>query len=297
MNAPRDLDSIVTAWLEEGPTVLPDQTRRAITVNSRTIRQTRHPRWVPWRTLEMNPLARMAVIAIALVVVVGGAVYFLSPAGNSPGPGVGGLPATTAPSPLPSPSRSVAPPTSPLPSSGAAGPLDTSSWTPYTSSRYRFSIGHPVDWSDIPSDRTWAFPADATCCPPPGTETFLSAPGDVGVSAWSVGIAKGQSLDAWIQAYCQVMEPDSPCTALQGGTVPATLDGHAGRLIEFKSDTQAFFLVGDKVYVVACWRPESDGSVAPYGGARRLLEGYLSTMRLPPGGSASTAPSRTPGPS
>jgi hypothetical protein len=93
------------------------------------------------------------------------------------------------------------------------------------------------------------------------------------------------------------MEADSACTALQGSTLPATVDGHAGRLVQFTSDTQAFFLVGDKVYVVACWRPQFDGSVVPYGGASRLLKGYLSTMRLLPPGTSSPAPSRTPRPS
>ena len=112
-----------------------------------------------------------------------------------------------------------------------------------------------------------------------------------------MGIKAGTSADAWIQAYCQVVEPDSPCTALQSLTVVASMDGHAGRLVLFKGDTQAFILVGNRMYVVACWRPESDPTVAPFGGARRLIEGFLSTMRLLPGGPASPAPSATPRPS
>jgi hypothetical protein len=75
------------------------------------------------------------------------------------------------------------------------------------------------------------------------------------------------------------------------------MDGRAGRLVQFKSDTQAFIPVGDRLYIVACWRPENDPSVLPYGGARRLVEGYLSTMRLVPGGPASPAPSATARPS
>ena len=93
------------------------------------------------------------------------------------------------------------------------------------------------------------------------------------------------------------MDPNSPCTALQSSTVPASMDGHAGRLVQFKSDTQAFIPVGGRLYIVACWRAENEPSVVPYGGARRLVEGYLSTMRLVPAGPASPAPSGTPRPS
>jgi hypothetical protein len=69
------------------------------------------------------------------------------------------------------------------------------------------------------------------------------------------------------------------------------VDGHAGVLARFTDDTQAFVLVGNRMYIVACWRPEDEPTVGPYGGATRLLEGYLSTMHLLPGG---PAPSATP---
>ena len=101
--------------------------------------------------------------------------------------------------------------------------------------------------------------------------------------AWSVAIPVGTSVDAWIQAYCRGWIRILPCTALQSSSVPASMDGHAGRLVEFTSDTQAFIPVGGKLYIVACWRPENHPSVLPYGGAKRLVDGYLSTMRLLPG--------------
>jgi hypothetical protein len=289
MNVQRDPDTILAAWLEEGPTALPEPTRRAIAVSTRTTNQRRHPIWMPTRRPSMNPVARIAVAAVAVVVVLGGAVYLFSPGNN-----VGGLPVATA---APSPSASAVAPASPS-SSAARGPLDTTGWITYTSVRYGFSIGHPADWAELPSDRVYAFPADAAkCCPPPGSETFRTPADDVGVSAWWVEVKAGTSADAWIQAYCKVMEPDSPCTALQDRTVAASLDGHAGRLVLFNGDTQAFILVGNRMYVVGCWRSESDLTVAPYGGARRLIEGYLSTMRLLPGGPASPAPSSTARPS
>jgi hypothetical protein len=290
MTTPRDPDSILAAWLEEGPTVLPEPTRRVIAVNTRTMNQRRHLTWMPQRSPTMNPFARIASAAILVVALLGAAIYLFSP-----GSGVGGgPPVTTAPSASPSavPSPTAA-------ASATQGPLDTTGWTTYTSTRYGFSIGHPASWIELPSNHVYAFPADAAipCCPPPGSETFHTPADDVGVSAWSLGITPGTSIDAWIQAYCKIAESDSPCTALQSQTVAASMDGHAGRLVLFNGDTQAFILVGNRMYVVGCWRTESDPTVAPFGGARRLLEGYLSTMRLLPGGAASPASSATPRPS
>ena len=57
-------------------------------------------------------------------------------------------------------------------------------------------------------------------------------------------------------------------------------------LVPFKDDVQAFFSGGiydaDAMTVVAVWRGETDSSVEPYGGSRRLLEGFLSTMQVWP---------------
>jgi len=100
MNVERDPDAILAAWLEEGPTALPDPTRRAIAVTTRTTTQRRRPIWVPRGRPLMNTYARWAVAAIAIVLAIGGAAYFLAP----PGGQVGGTPTA---SPSPSASTSV----------------------------------------------------------------------------------------------------------------------------------------------------------------------------------------------
>ena len=41
MSLQRDPDAILATWLEEGPNRLPEATRRAIAVNTRTTRQSR----------------------------------------------------------------------------------------------------------------------------------------------------------------------------------------------------------------------------------------------------------------
>jgi len=99
MNVQRDPDAILTAWLEEGPTGLPEPTRRAIAVNTRTTNQRRHPIWLPQRRPMMNTYARLAVAVVAIAIAVGGAAYFLTPAGGK----IGGL-TTASPSLVPSPS-------------------------------------------------------------------------------------------------------------------------------------------------------------------------------------------------
>ena len=43
MNVQRDPDAILAAWLDEGPDRLPEATRRAIAVTTRTTHQTRRP--------------------------------------------------------------------------------------------------------------------------------------------------------------------------------------------------------------------------------------------------------------
>ena len=54
MNDPRDPDATIAFWLEDGPQRLPESTKRAIAVTTRTIRQSRRPSWMPWWRLPAN---------------------------------------------------------------------------------------------------------------------------------------------------------------------------------------------------------------------------------------------------
>ena len=106
-----------------------------------------------------------------------------------------------------------------------------------------------------------------------------------------MAVKSGTTVDAWIHAYCALAESDTPCSAIEAKSVAVTMDGHAGSLVSFAQDTQAFILVGNRMYVVAIWRP---ANWLP-GGVPRLLEAYLSTMHLLQGGPAPSA--ATPRPS
>jgi len=286
MTQPRDPDAIIATWLDDGPIDLPADTRRAIVVGLRT--QPRARRMAILRGMPVNPLSRF-LAAAAIVLAVGGlSIFVLSNRGSGPGA-----------LPTPSPAVSIAPsPSAPPTASPSADPLDTATWKTYVSSRYGFSIAHPAGWAEVPADHDWALPADADWLNT-ATESFKAPGGAVRVSAWSVSIHPAELLDrptlTWIaNAYCPLNT--TPCDRLSSRTVAVTMDGHPGSLVQFANDTQAFFLVDGRMYVVACWRPDNDPSVTKYSGTIRLVQTYISTMHLLPGGPASAAPT-SPGPS
>ena len=138
MTTPREPDAIVTSWLEEGPTELPEYTRRAIAVATRTTTQHRRPMWASWRNQSMNPFSKVALAALALVAIVGG-VYVLAP-----GAQVGG-PSSTQPAGAPSA----------VPSSPASGEAVPTNWTTYASSRFGYSIDVPSAWVTTPATEDW----------------------------------------------------------------------------------------------------------------------------------------------
>jgi hypothetical protein len=220
----------------------------------------------------MNGMTRLALAAAAVVAVVVGGLYVLRPGADRPGVGGPG-------SPVPSASTSLSPPPS-----ATTSLLDTSTWVAYESDRYGFSIGHPADWTERASDHVWTLAADSDWLSP-ASEGFRAADSSVYATAWSVSVPAGTTAEAWIAAYC-VKQANTPCTGIPGFAMTATMDGHPGLLVPFKDDTQAFFLVDSRMYVVAVWEPDSDPRTAPYGGAQRLLKGYLASMRLLPGGPA-----------
>jgi hypothetical protein len=258
MTSPRDPDLVIGAWLAEGPDSLPEVTRRAILVSTRSTPQQRHARWLPRRTtMRLITALSAATIVVAVVGRLGlGQLGFVATPGISP------------------------------------GPIDTTGWTTYTSERYGFAIGHPEGWTEDPAVGTWTLEEHGADWQSRAQEAFRNKAGSVRVSAWSVAVDPGTTAGSWLDAYCPIST--TPCAGLAERTSPIAMDGHIGSLVRFTNDVQAFIPVGDRMYVVAVWRPEADPSVAPYGGATRLLEGHLSTMQLLPGGPAIDTSTWTP---
>jgi hypothetical protein len=220
--------------------------------------------------------AVMAVAAVAAVVT--GTTVVTGPNQSSPLPPAG----PASPSVSEPPSRSQLP------------PLQTGSWEAYTSTRYDFSIGHPPAWSEEPAIRDWSPERDVADHLSPAHEAFTSRDGHVRLSVWKAPLDAGTReesipyLVSWVEDYC-LESGNSPCTGIADRAVELCLekwDCHPGLLVPFENDVQAFFSGGlhaqDAMTVVAVWRGESSPFVARYGGSRRLLEAFLSTMEVWP---------------
>jgi hypothetical protein len=281
MNDDHAFERATREMLDDGSDRTPTAAIDAVLLAVRTTPQERDLR-IPWRTAPMSNPMRL-VAAIAVIVVAGvAAVFLLRP---SPG-GVGGVGGVSSPSPTATPS-----PPAPTPSPQPSPTPRTATWTTYVSDRYGFSVGHPADWSERPSTHVWAFPTDAAW-DNTASESFIAPGATARASAWSVAVTPGTSAKAWIQAYCA--KNTSPCTDIQGRTIAVSMDGHAGMLVPFTSDVQAFILVNNRMYVVAEWLPDNDQTNLNYSSGTLLVEDFLSTMRLLPGG---PAPSTSPRPS
>lgn len=108
MSTMRDPDMVLAAWLDEGPTDLPDATRRAILTALPTTPQARRGLLAPRRLLPMNPFARLAIVAVVAVVALGTA---LSLGAFGPRQPIGGP--TARPSATPEPTSTARPVVSP----------------------------------------------------------------------------------------------------------------------------------------------------------------------------------------
>lgn len=280
-------DPRIADWLEDDPYTAPDQALDVVLAAFPSIKQRRATR-VPWRIPNVNGMTRIAIAGAAAVAVVAGGLFVLNRAPSGPG-GPGG----------PTPSATAAPSSAPPTASPTPDPLDTATWTTYTSSRYGFSIAHPADWTEVPAEHDWTLAADVDWLTKGAEAFFTTVDEGVRMTAWSVATEPGTTVDTWLQAYCPLTmantdDSSAQCATVIGNAAAATMDGHSGLLVAFPTDTQAFFLVEDRLYIVAIWRPETDPSVVRYSGTRRLMETAISTMRLLPGGPAA---SNSPAPS
>ena len=190
----------------------------------------------------------------------------------------------------------VTPPASPTPpeATDEVAAIDTRDWTTYTSRLYDVKVAHPPDWIETRATRKWLLDLDGDHSVSPAHEAFRSAGGVVRVSVWDAPLdptRREESTDylvAWVEDYCEATG-NTPCEGIGDRAIALCLekwDCHPGLLVPFKDDVQAFFSGGiydaDAMTVVAVWRGESAPAVAPYGGAQRLLEGFLSTMEVWP---------------
>jgi hypothetical protein len=242
----------------------------------------------PWRSFPIATPFKLATTAAVIVVAVTGAALMLN---RGPGPGVAGIPVPTG-----SPPSSAALPSATLRASASPSPapssLDTSSWKTYQSEQYDFAIGHPRNWVELPASRAWSAAADTNDWLSPGMDAFMGD--NIRVSAWEVPLERGfpadptwSDVETWIEGFC-LDTNKAPCDrSYIDSAVKLCVerrDCHpSGLLVTGASEVQAFFTSGsdDRVMViVSVWWGEGEPATAPYGGSRRLLEGFLATMNV-----------------
>jgi hypothetical protein len=276
MKRDRDFDEMAAEWLEAGSDATPQSVIDAVILAIRTTPQERGLR-VPWRTLFMRQPA-YTVAAAALLAVVGVGAFYAFGRGPNFGLGVTSSPTTSE--------RQTPTPT--------ASPIDTTGWTNVESSRYGFTIGYPPSWTYEPADHDWTLAQDGDNWLSTGQDVFRAPDRAIRVSAWAFPAHDAATLhplddlEAWATAYCESAGLSTPCTGIPGRAVPLCIerrDCHPGLLVPFDHEVQAFLtggIFGDNLVVVAIWRAETEPAVLPYGGARRLLEAFLSTMGVWP---------------
>lgn len=282
MTSQRDLERTLDAFFVGADEVAD----RVIDDALLTIEHTRQRRAlrVPWRFPEMNSSLKLATVAAAVVLAIGGAAWML---GQRPGSGVGGLPPPASPSPSvassPFPSGSAAA----SPSSSAIALKDTSNWVAFTSPRYGYQFSRPPSWVPTPATRNWVLKTDRLDMWTTASDQFVDPKAAYGilVSAWAVDVPPTTSDDEWITAF--YAGSTAGCGTLSSDVRQISVDGHAGRLVvnDPCSDAEAFVFIDGRVHVFAIWRDQQ----VP------LLEAFLSTVKFvptPPLGSA--APSAGP---
>jgi len=270
----RGFERAVDDWLADGSDRAPKPAVNAVLLAVRTTSQDRVLR-TPLRNLIItSPLPLVAAIAITLTL---GAAT-LSTVGRGPVT-VGGPVATETAAPAPT-------------SSPTLEPLDTATWRTTVANAFGFSISYPREW-EIEASPDVAPPSEAPW-PNPVAEVFATAAAPDGqgvrVSAWSVPVDPGTTIETWLRRYCV----ERACGTIPSEGVVLTLDGRPGVLFTVGGYPHATVLVDDRIYVVACWRANDDGAVAEYGGSRRLVEAFISTMELLPGRSVPFASSPSP---
>jgi hypothetical protein len=187
----------------------------------------------------MNPFARLAVAAVAIVVVAAGALYILSPGNQS----IGGPPEATASSP---PSQGAP---SAAASEAAATPAVQRDWEAFTSDRFGYRIEVPQGWThgaptdDLPDELY------------PGDEGELGDRWDAPVlrTPWLIvsvlDPAPAETTDEWLarnftllESFCDAGEPTEFVIGGETATRRTTLcpSGIAGDLVLFAHEGRVF---------------------------------------------------------
>jgi hypothetical protein len=156
----RNLDQLLKAWMDLGPTTAPDRVAEAARLEARSTRQTAAlGGWPPRRFPLMNNTVRLALAtAAAVVVALLGYTYFFAPSVGAPG--------LDDPTPSPSPSPNLLP--------SIEGALDAGTYSLGDEFPVGLTFEVPTGWTSCSSG-----PLEQGICAFSGT---AAAPGGVGVA-------------------------------------------------------------------------------------------------------------------
>ena len=277
MTVQRDPDAILAAWLEEGPNRLPDATRRAIAVTTRTTHQSRRPMWLPWRypSDEWNDPIRPR----------GGGRRGRCRGGpvrpqtrdRSGSRGWSRFAGAIRASPSPST------PAGPVPSVGALTQA-------FTSPTFGYSIRYPAGWVVIsarPDGWTDGWRLRRTSSPRPGAGISARlVPSPSRTESWSMTGSSDPRSSLTIQA----------CMPRRDTQESVTIDGHEGRLMGFCGDPpapqfEATVVVDERAYLFTLF----DARETPNEDEARAVvrSNFVTTITLDPG-SAGGSPKPSP---
>jgi len=259
MNA-RDPEIIMTAWLDEGPTDLPDVTRRAILT---AIPTTQQRGLGPLALLRHSPMLiypRLTAAVLVTVLAVGGAMYMLGQRNPVGAPAPTASPA--APNPTPSPAAGAT----------AAPPMDTSAWIPFTSAFYGFTVSHPSGWIEQPGSGHW----DLTKPDDAAIDILWSPSGWPEFTGFETRLSKGKTADAFIEAFTADAVVHA-CYPPKNLWIQTTVDGHPATIAyagcnEHFYSAESFVVIGNQIWVFDLYGPD-----------RSLIVPFLSTVKLDPG--------------
>ena len=267
MNARRDPDRLIQAFLMEGQTELADQVYDAV---RSTVEHRRQRVFIgPWRTPFMNKLVPIGLGAAAVIVALVLGTRLLGPVPSGPG---------TVPSASPTVEPSVAEPSQ---SSGIVPPLSQS----FTSTLHGISMSYPAGWTAQAAIEPW----------PPGSgfplsfqapevdwlyDPNLNADLFLGIASQPIGDA---TPDDWV---AEQMAGEEGCGT---ATTPVTVDSASG-VIGDQGCTIAVVTADGRGY----WIQLYTGASAPTGYDHAWFEEVIATVQLQPEDAVDVAPTASP---
>ena len=260
MNARRDPDLLIKAFLEDGVNELPDRSYDAVRAAIEQKRQ-----WVvlgPWRERQMTRFAIFGVAAAAIVLAAVVGLRFLPSDGET---AVGSQPAQTATptvAPTASPRPTAAPSPAPTPPGSVLPPLTEQ----YTSSMHGMTVSYPAGWMLQPATEPWTS-AEL------GELTQESAFADVifekEIDTPFITLASqplgGKTGEQWTSDFLAIREGCGP-------TQPHTVDGIEGVITACGDGLLAVVASDELAFVVWLYRIDD----------MAYFEQILATVRLDP---------------